>query len=202
MDRRFLAYLELRQDFLFDKIPKDKIMSYIDRSLQMGDEKVQLLSSRDINTLLGKAGIEIEHNEGSGDFFKVKLRAQFEYDPKGKNKIILYHQSIQEFSERSGLDLQKAIDLHLVHEYFHYLESRESKSVPERLEPVVNFEFLGLKKRAHINRCSEIAAHAFTQKYLDIEMLPNGYDFQYLINKGEITEAYLRELEASYQAIS
>ena len=46
------------------------------------------------------------------------------------------------------------------------------------------------------------AAHAFTKKYLDIEMLPNGYDFQYLINKGEITEAYLRELEASYQAIS
>ena len=67
---------------------------------------------------------------------------------------------------------------------------------------MVNFEFLGFKKRAHINRCSEIAAHAFTQKYLDIEMLPNGYDFQHLINKGEITEAYLRELEASYQAIS
>ena len=76
----------------------------------------------------------------------MKLRAQFEFDPKGKNKIILYHQSIQEFSERSGLDLQKAIDLHLVHEYFHYLESREEKSVPELLEPVLNFEFLGINK--------------------------------------------------------
>lgn len=202
MDRRFLGYLELRQDFLFHKIPEEKIMDYVDRSLQIGDQKALMIQNRDIKQLLEAADIEIENNSGSGDFFKVKLRAQFEFDPKGKNKIILYHESIQEFSERSGLDLQKAIDLHLVHEYFHYLESRESKSVPERLEPVVNFEFLGLKKRAHINRCSEIAAHAFTQKYLDIEMLPNGYDFQYLINKGEITEAYLREMEASYQAIS
>ncbi len=199
MEPRFLAYLELRQDFLFDKIPNDKIGYYLDKSLTIGQEKARSVFSRDIKALLKEAHITIENNEGSGEFFKVKLRAQFEFDPKGNNKIILYHESIKSFAKDCGLDFQTAIDLHLVHEYFHYLESIETKRVPESLDPVVNFKIFKFKRYAYINRCSEIAAHAFVKEFLNLDTLPNHYDFEYLIKNKKMTPSDLKSLEADYQ---
>lgn len=199
MEPRFLAYLELRQDFLFEKIPKDKIGYYLDSSLRIGQDKARSIVSRDITALLKDAKIKIEHNEGSGEFFKVKLRAQFEFDPKGNNKIILYHESIKEFAEDSGLDFETAVNLHLVHEYFHYLENKEIKTVPESLDPVINFKFFKFKKYAHIKRCSEIAAHAFVKEFLNLDTLPNHYDFEYLIQNKKMSSKDLKLLEADYQ---
>ena len=88
------------------------------------------------------------------------------------------------------------MDVHLAHEFFHIWEYRERRSIAEELEPVVSMSFLGLRRRVHINRCGEIAAHAFAKELLGLPFLPNFYDYRYLIDTGAMTQAELDHLIA------
>lgn len=71
--------------------------------------------------------------------------------------------------------------------------------MPESLDPVINFKLFKLKKYAHIKRCSEIAAHAFVKEFLNLDTLPNHYDFEYLIQNKKMSSKDLKLLEADYQ---
>jgi hypothetical protein len=83
--------------------------------------------------------------------------------------------------------------LHLAHEYFHYLEFTSGQSVSERLESVETFRLFGLSRKAKINKCSEVAAHAFAKTSLGLPWLPNGYDYIYLVETGKMKEELFEE---------
>jgi hypothetical protein len=61
-------------------------------------------------------------------------------------------------------------------------------------------KLLTFTRKARIQRCSEIAAHAFAKELLGLKELPNVYDYIYLVNSGKMKKDYfagmLKEKEA------
>ena len=76
----FLAYLELKQDMLFHKIPVEDIWNYLEKSLEIGKSFVSQLKSKDIFELYAESDIRIKEEKHDGVFYKVQMRAQFESD--------------------------------------------------------------------------------------------------------------------------
>lgn len=177
--------------------------------------------AKDIYDLYREAGIKIIYQEKSGKSYGVSFRAQSEYGKDGSAEVLIYRQSIAELAEHSrevlapegegdgdgrasaalaaagadtGIDAEKALQVHLAHEYFHYLEDHSSEIKDERtmayygngyvsdyLALVELTRIFGKKRKAGILRCSEIAAHAFAKELTGLKILPNFYDYTYLI---------------------
>ena len=78
-----LAFGEISEDLLFHKIEKSRVNDYILRSLEIGHEVADKYKGKDIFELYKDNGIDIEYSQNSGNFYKVKFRAQFEWG-KGK----------------------------------------------------------------------------------------------------------------------
>lgn len=199
MDDRVLALCELSNDMLFHKIPQDQLPQYVDASLEAGRKAAQSLADRDILGLYRESGIAIlEKPSGKGQF-GIILRGQATLSTKGC-QVEVYQESIRTLAEHSGgagetpLSFEKAFHIHLAHEYFHFLEYQRGRSVAEELPDVVTLSFLNFHRRAKINRCSEVAAHAFAQTLLGLPHLPNWYDYRYLIATGAMTEAEFNAL--------
>lgn len=194
--------------------------------------------ARDIYDLYKEAGINIIYQENSGKSCGVSFRAQSEYGKDGSAEVLIYKQSIALLAEHSGemageerntrdglgaapgaeadtrIDAEMALQVHLAHEYFHYLEEHSSEIKDERtmayygngyvsdyLEPVELTRIFGKKRKAGILRCSEIAAHAFAKELTGLKILPNFYDYMYLIAEhGVRSEDFIRCMK-EYEAI-
>ncbi|WP_086350764.1 hypothetical protein [Candidatus Enterococcus clewellii] len=197
----FLGYLELKQDLLFHKIPEEKIPYYVNEALVIGRTAAQPFKGRTATELLAEQNISIEAVEGDGTFFKVKFRAQFEADSKGKNQILLYKQSLEELAEANQLTNEAVEEIVLIHEFFHFLEERQALAVPEQLDTIESFHFLGLARKAHIQRTSEIAANCFAKEVLGLEYLPSYYDYIFLMKTGELDQIALEEEKSIFERI-
>jgi hypothetical protein len=197
----FLAYLELKQDLLFHKIPQEKLSYYINRSLEIGRELAAAFVGTSAKKLLAQHQVSIKLEEGAGDFFKVKFRAQFESDAKGNSQILLYKQSVEEMALANQLAYEAMEEIILMHEFFHFLEQQRSFETADQLESIQTFHFLGVSRKAHIQRTSEIAANSFAKTVLKLPKLPNFYDYTYLLNTGQLTEQELLEEEACFQSV-
>ncbi|MGM0125529.1 hypothetical protein IGI37_002928 [Enterococcus sp. AZ194] len=191
----FLAYLELKQDMFFDKIPANKVSYYIHKGLEAGSSYAETYRESTIEELYAMNAISIKTEEHDGEFFKVKLRAQFETDSKGHNQVYLYKKSILPLAKANGLSYEEMSRIILAHEFFHHVEFGLGKTIAESTDKVVSLRFLGVKRQVNIQRVSEIAANAFTKKFLQLPHLPNYYDYQYLIQSGELSQ---KELEEEY----
>lgn len=188
-----LAMCELSQDLLYGRIPKEKRQDYIDASLKIGYEEAFPYRGQNIFKLYEKHGIRIVYHKESKGTMGVLLRGQAVMSNKEK-KVELYKTSIESlavnssFKDSPGLSYEQALQLHLAHEFFHYLEFAEGKTAAEKLPPVVLTKILGWKRYGFINRCSEIAAHAFAKTMLDLPYLSNAYDYFYLLKTGKMKE--------------
>lgn len=163
----------------------------------------------DIFRLYEEAQIEIVYEEKSGEKYGVSFRAQSEYAKDGSASVMIYRQSIAELAghSRSGgqtveLTEDMALKIHLAHEYFHYLEYHSSDILDEKTRKLYNYGFVsdyleqveltkifGRRRTGGILRCSEIAAHAFAKELTGIEVLPNYFDYVYLMAEGRLSEA-------------
>ncbi|MHC5247034.1 hypothetical protein [Enterococcus sp. LJL90] len=195
----FLAFLELEQDMLFQKIPKDRIMPYIKKSLETGNSYAQQ-QSKDIVELYKENKITLKEEQHDGVFFKVQMRAQFETDKKGNNVVYLYKASIQELAQSNNLTYNQMKKIILTHEFFHFIESKNGE-VFEELPSVETARLLGISRKAKIRRTSEIAANAFTKSFLKLRYLPNYFDYQHLLKKQEISDSDLEEDFQRFQNI-
>ena len=200
-----LALCEISNDLLYHKIPKEKLAYYIKESMDIGRETAKKYLKRDIFNLCQENKIEIEYIRESKKTYGISYRAQVEMDKK-HTKICIYEGSIRELAKNSGyegrkaLTYEEALKIHLSHEFFHFLEYINSNFVPDRLEEIVTMKLLTFTRKARIQRCSEIAAHAFAKELLGLKELPNVYDYIYLVNSGKMKKDYfagmLKEKEA------
>lgn len=203
LEDEVLAGCELSQDLLYGKIPENKRAEYIDASLRMGREYAGKYAGQDIYQLYKDHGIEIVYYKETKKTMGVLLRGQAVMSSKEK-KVELYRSSIESlaanssFGASAGITPAQAEQIHLAHEFFHYLEFAEGESVAQKLPPVLLTNLLGWKRYGHINRCSEIAAHAFAKELLKLPCLPNAYDYFYLISTGKMTEAEFQNLLSEY----
>ena len=198
-----LGMFELSNDLLYGRIPEDRYRYYVEESLRLGREAARnVKGTGDIFALYEKAGIEIMYQEASGENYGVSFRAQSEYGKDGSAKVLMYQKSIAELARHSldyGIGEEEALAVHLSHEYFHYLEyhsgeMKDDKTMPyyscgfvsDYLEPVQLLQLFGRRRNAGILRCSEIAAHAFAKEMTGLEILPNYYDYTWLMAGGKL----------------
>ena len=195
------AYLELKQDLFFHKIPVDKIRYYVEESLKCGMEMTKKHRIDDIYEFCREENIEIEEREGDGNFYKVRFRAQFEYNNGKNSKIIIYLKTLAELAQECELDFELVKKIHLFHEVFHYLEYKDHSEVSDKLEPVETVNILAFKRQARIQRTSEIAAHYFAMANLNLDFMGNALDYQYLYKTGKMELEYLEKATIEYQKL-
>lgn len=188
-----LALCELSNDLLYHKIPEEKLLYYIRESLREGKEAAMIYQGLDIQELCKENKIEIAYIKESKKSYGVSFRAQTEMDNK-HCKIWIFEGSIRELSKnsssngRKGITYEEALNIHLAHEFFHYLEYSKEGFIADKLEPILRINLPFLKKKAQLLKCSEIAAHAFAKELLGLSELPNIYDYLYLIHTGQMKE--------------
>ncbi len=196
---RILALCELSNDLLYGKIPTDRLSYYIDSSLAAGRAAAKEYVGADIRQLYQENKIQIEYCKDNKSTFGVVLRGQMVMG-KEEAKVELYSASIESLAKNSRIydtppmDYNMALNTHLAHEFFHFLEYKKKSFVSEELDSVVIMKFFGLRRRGRINRCSEIAAHAFAKELLHLPYLPNLYDYAYLINTDKMKQEDLSAL--------
>lgn len=188
-----LAFLELKQDLLFAKIPREAVRRNIGQALLLGETYYDSFRTQDIHRCYNDHHIEIVRKDDDGSFFKVKFRAQYEFDPRGPGRVILYEKSLHELAQACGLPLETVETMSLAHEFFHFLEHKAQRTVTQQLEPVIAARFLGYRRQAHITRYSEIAAHRFVQHWCQLPYLANYYDYCYLLKYNKINPSYFDE---------
>lgn len=201
METEFLAYLELRQDLLFEKIPTDKINYYIDKSIEIGKRTAIQYYNKKLEEIINENNVVVEKIDGDGKLFNMKLRAQIEFDPKGKNKIFLYSDSINEYANTCNISIEDAQKIHIAHELFHLHEFKTNEEVSSLLDKIETINILGFKRYAGILRTSEIAAHAFARELLDLSVLPNYYDFLYSVRNGKISQHDVNDLKDEFNSL-
>lgn len=200
MDERVLAMCELSNDLLFHKIPAEKRALYVDIPLAAGRTAAQKFKGRDIEELYKEHGIQIiSHNE-KGKALGVLLRGQATMSKSGCS-VEIYEQSIKELADEENIDVNTARKVHLAHEFFHFLEYQRGKMVSEEVPPVQTFQLFGFSRKANINRCSEIAAHSFAKNLLGLSVLPNYYDYCYLIKTEKMTDAKWQQIVAEMEKL-
>lgn len=209
-----MGMFELSNDLLYQKIPLEKRRYYIEESLHIGRAAAERVMNAPgyggIMNSYQAADIKIEYVEETRKTYGVSFRAQSEFERSGSARVLIYKGSIRELAEHSqcelemglikidGLDLEKALEVHLAHEFFHYLEYHSSELrdektlhyhdlgfVSEYLELIEHLKLFRWSRKAGILRSSEIAAHAFAKEITGLSVLPNYYDYCYLIMTGK-----------------
>ncbi|MBG9793305.1 hypothetical protein ABD76_12675 [Paenibacillus dendritiformis] len=201
----WLACAELEQDPLFRKIPKERISYYVSMSLKRGRETAAVYKGKrkSIRDLCHMEGLRYEVTNRSGTFHNVSFRAQIDF-AQNPPAIIIYASSLRNMRQayrtvmgkgcgEPEQELDRLIDIHLAHEFFHYTEYRAGQFTNETLEPIEIFK-LGswYTKRSSIVKCSEIAAHAYCKTMLNLPVLPNALDYAFLVETGAMDAAELR----------
>lgn len=173
-DDRFLAYLELRKDTFFHKIPTEKIRYYIDGALAYGKQLAVTVDFVDSSELCDRLGVTvIKEITGKTETVRGTLELV-----KNKKTILMYQKSLRQIARDHNITLAQLEEAVLLHELFHLLEE-QTRSTTEQLERVETMQFLGFKRTAAVRQTREIAAHAFVKERMQLPFLPNYWDYSW-----------------------
>ena len=173
-DDRFLAYLELRKDTFFHKIPTEKIRYYIDGALAYGKQLAVTVDFVDSSELCDRLGVMvIKEITGKTETVRGTLELA-----KNKKTIRMYQQPLRQIAHDHNITLAQLEEAVLLHELFHLLEE-QTRSTTEQLERVETMQFLGFKRTAAVRQTREIAAHAFVKERMQLPFLPNYWDYSW-----------------------
>lgn len=196
LDDEVLSLLELREDFLFHKLTKEQIKYYINESINLGQKTAQDFNNKDIEELLKNNGVSIIIEE-TNKSKKLDLRADIHFDDKIK-EIKIYKKSLNQIYEvlkSFGLKVteKQVYQIHLAHEFYHFIEFKDDKYTNDRLDKIVCFSLGPIKRKSTILKTREIAAHAFCKKLLNLKFHPKILDYIYLIENNEISNKELQK---------
>lgn len=173
-DDRFLAYLELRKDTFFHKIPTEKIRYYIDGALAYGKQLAVTVDFVDSSELCDRLGVMvIKEITGKTETVRGTLELA-----KNKKTIRMYQQPLRQIARDHNIMLAQLEEAVLLHELFHLLEE-QTRSTTEQLERIETMQFLGFKRTAAVRQTREIAAHAFVKERMQLPFLPNYWDYSW-----------------------
>ena len=198
---RLMSLSELVEDPLFRKIPKDKIDYYIDNSIKLGKEKAKTIEKyhrgSSLKDICKSYGISINIYDKNYKIMNTSYRAEIYYD---KSEINILKPSILIMNEVLGNSFtqEEIEDIHIAHEFYHFLEYKDGKDTADLLLPVTNMKIGKFIRKSKVIKTCEIAAHAFCKEYLHLPFHPKALDFIYLINKGDISledfKTYLQDI--------
>lgn len=207
-----MSLAELKEDNYFNKIDDNKIKYYIEESIKIGEEIAENIldfyNGKNIKEIYKDKDIEIEITKEEYKNEIKKLRAKYDEDDE---QMLLYHWSIKDMEEKfKKLNMDKLfnyesiIDIQLTHELFHYLEIKEIGATYEKLEEISVFKIGPFKRSYPIKKTSDIAAHIFCKKILNLSFHPKIMDYYYLVGGNYIDisflESYFKELKEDLNA--
>ena len=180
-----LGLLELGKSNLIAKIPDSLRTQYVRQSLAFGNRLSNELKGEDIERLYVKSGIKLTMVSNHGSRTGVVLRGQIDLR---NNVVSIYQESIDSLADicnplidsQLRLSHKQFLDMHLAHEYFHFLEHERGTHIEEQLPAVTISSFFGHVRTAKVLQCSEIAAQSFSKTFCGLAVLPTFYDFVYL----------------------
>lgn len=193
-----LAYLMLREDRLYNKIPDVNHYGIIKKCLDIGETKARGMTPfTDITTVARNSGVRIALKDrynipairfmgkniplaDKDDDVLAKRIYCSEYLPH-PSTIIVYQNTvdlINNISKNSGYEIRKEYisDMFISHEFYHHLEAID-KNIYKNYPRVSLINIAGWHIRVTINICSEIAAMAFAKTLLNVPFFPKCIDF-------------------------
>ena len=173
-NRIALAFMELAKDKLFKKMSEEEKLKLIREVLAIGDEAARWVSgeynSNDPRKIAVKMGLRVFGEE------KSSLRRS-EYR-RAKKEIVVS----RKFHERLIKEVNSAeLSEHLLkfvvaNELFHHLEAERIGEVYKKYKFKV-WQLGPYVKEKYIPQLSEVAAQAFTQTLLGLEISPPVFDY-------------------------
>jgi predicted Zn-dependent protease with MMP-like domain len=173
-NRIALAYIELAKDKIFRKLPEQEKMNLIREVLLIGDETAKrILAEYKINDprkIAAQLGVKVL-GEGQGK----KLRSEYR---KEKKEIVVY----RKFHEKLLREVHSAelsenlIKILVAHELFHHLESSQLGEIYKQFR-FKSWQFGPWVKHKYIKGLSDVAAQAFTESLLGIEISPETFAY-------------------------
>lgn len=173
-NRIALAFMVLAKDKTFAKMPEEQKMDLVKEVLQIGDEVANWLQSEygtnDPRRIAGKIGIKV-FGEDNG---KAK-RSEYRDETK---EIIVY----RDFHNRLLKEVKSPeLSEHLLkfvvaHELFSYLELNRIGEIYKRYK-FTAWKLGPYRKEKQIKGLSAVAAQAFTQALLGLEISPEVFDY-------------------------
>ncbi|UYP01153.1 hypothetical protein OF820_05570 [Oceanotoga sp. DSM 15011] len=206
IDDEIMSFAELKEDQVFSKIEKKELLNYIKKPINIGKEEALIYKNKSIEDLCYEFGIKINFINKSQDKDLIAIRADYcDYD---KN-INIYTDSIYKMASSfkslnfNNINSDDIINIHLAHEFFHFLEYNKIGLVNEKLPKVININFLGIKKFSTVLKTREIGAHIFCKNMMNLKFHPKCIDYIYLISskqlKIEEILKYFNDLKYEYE---
>ncbi|MCP4176941.1 MAG: hypothetical protein GY756_04170 [bacterium] len=194
-NNKAMSLMELMEDNVFSKIQVPDIAYYIDKAMEIGFSEVDYLTNNNfsIDDIISSKGIKVNIIEKEYRLGDIKFRAEIIPKKKEINIIKLSIEEMYKTSLREKFTLDEIIDIHKAHELFHLIEFCEDKYVYKKLPKIKTFKLLKLENLCNVLKTSEIAAHSFCRKLLNLQFHPKNLDYHYLVFKGEISEKKLNE---------
>ena len=172
------AFSDLRVDFVYNRIPRDRRQYYIAEGLRIGAETARKYRGRDIRELLCNDGVAIRTIDTPSP---SGMHAQIYYDG-GERRIEIFTETAKRFADALAdvpipLSQEQAQEIFLAHEFYHWLEYSKGRGTEMLCAPVER-KLLGLiPQRLRVHRVCEIAAFQFCKEYCGLPVHPKAVDY-------------------------
>lgn len=155
----------LERDHVYPKIPAHDVPRLVDEAWRVGEMAARDFLARrggaeelDFTGIMRESGLDITVRDE--DFVSGGIRYFADYQPR-RRRVTVYRRSVAKWAKVNGLAYDRAVNVILMHEYFHHLECTELGPVSRlRLVPMLRIGGLAIG-RTGIPSLSEIAADAF-----------------------------------------
>lgn len=193
------GYLLLQNDNNFHKLSETEISNAVEMSTKMGKLEAKKTPKTRMKELFEHEGISIVRREGK---HPLGIFSQIQIDQSTK-KVELFWEYIME--KKAAMDwlgydysVDDIMEIHLAHEYYHYIEIINDQRTEERL-PVLMKKRKLFSHRCYIVAASEIAAHIFAMEYCKLPFHPLVMDYAWKLYQGnhseEDREIFLRRMK-------
>ena len=173
-NRIALAFLELARDKFFLQLPEEEKNKLVKQVLAIGDEAASWVAAEyntdDPRKIAVKMGIRIYGEE-------KKSLARSEYRRESKEIAISrrFHEKLLREVHSKELS-ERLLKLVVAHELFHHIEAERIGEVYKRFKFKI-FQLGPLVIEKTIKGLSDVAAQAFTQSLLGLEVSPQVFDY-------------------------
>lgn len=173
-NRIALAYLELARDKVFQKLPEEEKSKLIKEALAIGDEAASWVSSEygtdDPRKIAVKMGLRV-----FGEEKKSLDRSEYRRESKEIAISRKFHEKLLREVQSKELS-DRLLKLVVAHELFHHLEAERIGEVYKRYKFKV-WQIGPFTREKFVKGLSEVAAQAFTQSLLSLEISPEVFDY-------------------------
>jgi len=169
-NRIALAFLQLKKEKNFSRIPADKRIDLINEVWSVGENLASWAMAEtdetDPRKIAEKLGVVI-FGADRGNLKKSEYR-------KKEKEIVIFRDALERLtSEIVVPELSEKILRFLVsYELFHHLENTKTGFIYKRFKFPLRFGF-----NFYLKSLSEVAALAFTQKLISLELSPQVFDY-------------------------